>query len=687
MSKKEIVKQQRKILIVFGIVVLAIIIIAKINIIPYETVRNSIASLSTPAKYISYQTVCKQIKHNPDTSVTCYFLKHKHNNYYASFDYKKIAQKYQQRFIHKDNLNSIAKMRFVSAYAVYNINRQFKANIANNTITNQPGKSYDKLLEDYLANHKAKLNHLNQINYHHACQRVNFVQHDVPHKDKIKSQILNINDGNYEIQKIKSRQYVYQKYYYNGRKPQADCYTWQKVNLNGKLCNILTDKLTNHEISNSVSWSNFVKQNFTLFYNKPQFDVTNFIYKKSLQFKPKMYLATSHNIPSTQLPWPYNNFHNYNLKVLTGLPVIPKYAISKEEVEDLDGDDDEGNENDIIPDDRTCGYITSSIQNDPLQSVYLKYCISVPSIINFESERIFEPQSTLYQEKLKKANQDVDEDHSNTWSHEIISPKNKQGLKPKKLHYQYLSQIKNPYIFKHDDPKEKYPIIVRLKANHKIKRKNNYIAKYPYGLINQNNYQATSPTDQIPNIAHSARINLQEKAKFERKIKSPQTTSVPYLVMKHKNLMYNSYNNLAIQNSLKKQTEPLADKFALSKKPQYAIDWKFTDTTLKKSNTHWYHVKLGKMKYPYCIQKQKGKFPLGKTRLTIAKHVLSKKMWNLPSKPNSAMKDKAISNLLTKQNLHNFHYKKDGNLIKLSFTIKDQEQSIYRFMITLKKTC
>lgn len=88
-------------------------------------------------KPMSNQEITKKFNHNPDLIIPFYTSIKRYNNYYCSTQYQDLAKKYQRKFDRKNNLNPIAKMRFVSAYAVYNINHQTKTNIENNTIHNQ----------------------------------------------------------------------------------------------------------------------------------------------------------------------------------------------------------------------------------------------------------------------------------------------------------------------------------------------------------------------------------------------------------------------------------------------------------------------------------------------------------------------------------------------------------------------
>lgn len=433
-------------------------------------------------------------------------------NYKTSFSYDIVAKKCQQKFANYSNLNPVAKTRFASAYAVYEINHELTTDIKHNRVINHnANNSYDNLLEKYLQKHQTELDNINDTSLN-KFNKANFTLTNITDKPQnITGLALDDFNGNINNDKgIVSRYHVKscvdsQLIWQNNK------YRWQNINnisQKRKLKSVLVNNL--HQYNSHLTANqqkqiiiNLVRKYPNLLILQNKYNAKNLIYgegkskNKSLQFKPIIESAISHSIPSTQLPYPFTNFHNYNLKVR---------AYTDKSYDTIQDDPNKGRP-------YFSQYAISNILNDPWTLSLLKYNCKLPLINKITATKLFPKNIRKY---YPEVNKDFNINNNENRFYNI--------------HFKELTEKPAP-INPIKGNKEKDTTIVGL--NRAVK---------PYGIIKQNSFSCMSPTDNIPNIAHNAYINLKKKHEWKQHIYNLQNYSIPYLAIKTKTLV-NSFNS------------------------------------------------------------------------------------------------------------------------------------------------
>lgn len=173
-----------------------------------------------------YQQTSQKVIRDPDVNLICDNNK-KYVNCYQTESYIKVTDHYIAKFRKAKQLNSIVKMRLASAYSVYRLNHEAVTNIANNQIVawdkyKTKQKSYDDLLEQYIANQQNKLAKINQFDSKQNFTRFNFetskyisnVNMNKQYTQKVIKKLNQDNDGKYQLASLALNQLIWHNHHY-----------------------------------------------------------------------------------------------------------------------------------------------------------------------------------------------------------------------------------------------------------------------------------------------------------------------------------------------------------------------------------------------------------------------------------------------------------------------------------------
>lgn len=576
MAKKEVSKNNKKKYAKFqklperlqvGIILfgeIAILLLAMTSVITIENIIENIIE-TRPVQRLSY-------------------------NYQPS--YYKAYKKAYNKFKNRTDLSPLAKERFMASYAVFYANQKLDQKLA------KENKQYFN-----------KINKSNQkfIRYIQRIQPINWSKHvKIPNdntldidsflekgKDKpVKFTKVLCFDNKKVIWKDDKAftNYLEKETDYNDNHVDS---VKQLAKYAGESDQIQTEKtawwLTQKLYNISQSKNNDLIVNNT--------DVANlYSLNKSFYFKP--FENQSTNVPSTQLPYPFTNFHNYNLNVHT---VIDKLSNWDQRVNSyFDG---------------SVG-VTRSIWNKHLNTLSAKHDYASPSDYNYAKKHWARPGTEYgpvakfyivndpwYYNKYGYAPIDDDDISNDTPSkslaqcvnHDIkIFNKNKTDGEPLSI---------NKYDLRHS--------IVTHKT---LKQAWNHSISYPMitlktidNEISQNNIGCLSPTDKMVNTNALLKRNYQNYQDFIintiKEEKEKRNKLIPFWAYLDHNYLTNSANlskNLSKNmqtSSQEKKTKKRQLKIIDTHKKTPIINWHFLNTTNVKHNTKLkkYHIQLGKM--------------------------------------------------------------------------------------------
>lgn len=389
--KKTLAKSHKRIIIIC-ILAAIVFILSCICIVIFKLYKPSENSFENT--YVHKETYAKPV-HDPD-----YCAKQAKVNYHAS--YQAITDHYWNLFSQSHSLLGLTKIRLAAIYSAYAVNYKYPTDLKSQKIVkNNKYKSYDKLLEDYIHSKQANIANLSKpVNFtdSHGYQRfqipakfnkpINSLSKYPFDTNKLKEinqeQISSKKFKPYSITAYNGQQLIYQ----NGK------LRWKNVPINKKAKSVLLNYLMNHRNATDAQIKQFLIQNHDCFLPNLTFDAKNLVYGEntanSIQFKPKMYSAVSTSIPSTQLKYPFTNFHNYNLLVRAGEPGRFIY------------DREHENSNNYVK-----SNLGSAIADDPWQVPFSYYTLKdINYISSWESFKINNPKEFWNDQKDGQATSD-----------------------------------------------------------------------------------------------------------------------------------------------------------------------------------------------------------------------------------------------------------------------------------------
>lgn len=498
-------------------------------------------------------------------------------NYQPS--YYKIYKKAYNKFKNRTDLNPLAKERFMASYAVFYANQKFDQKLV-------------KENEQYFD----KINKLNQkfIQYAQKTQPIDWSKHiKIPNNNTSSLDTL-AKQG----KPVKSARVLC----FDGKKAiwkedkTFDNYLEKNTNYNGNNVNSADqllkyfDKSQHVKIEKTVSWLNQkllsmqqAKDNNLVISNNT--DVKNlYSLNKSFYFKPLENQST--NVPSTQLPYPFTNFHNYDLNVHT---VVDKLGDWPDITENY-ADTNEGQE-DPIHDKHLDTLSTKHVYANPDEYYNAK---NNKRIDEYTHVKFYIVNDPWYYNKYGYAPIEDDDPWSDIPSksgaecinHDIkIFNKNKTNGEPLSMNkYDTLHSIVTYKTLKQAwQHNISYPTI-SLKASD--------------NEISQNDNICLSPTDKMVNTNALLKRNYQNYQNFVKETIEKKSNLIPFWAYQDHSYLSNSMN---VPN--KKKTKKQQFKIIDTHKKTPIIDWKFKNTTnIKHSNKRSkypkikkYHVQLGKM--------------------------------------------------------------------------------------------
>lgn len=500
-------------------------------------------------------------------------------NYQPS--YYKAYKKAYNKFKNRTDLNPLAKERFMASYAVFYANQKFDQKLV-------------KENEQYFDG----INKLNQkfIQYAQKMKPVDWSKHiKIPSNNT-----SNLDTLAKQGKPVKSARVLC----FDGKRAiwkedkAFDNYLEKNTNYNGN--NVISadqlikydDKPQHVKVEKTVSWLNQkllsmqqAKDNNLVINNNT--DVANlYSLNKSFYFKPLENQSTS--VPSTQLPYPFTNFHNYDLNVHTAVDKLSNwYQVTNTY---FDNNDE----------------IRLPVWQNHLNTLSAKHDYASPDDYNYvKKHRTYSIEHGLIA-KFYIVN---DPWYYNKYGYAPISDDDIQSDIPSKSGAECVNHdIKifnknktngEPLSMSKYDPR--HSIVTHKTLKQAWQRNIRYPTislKMINNEISQNDNMCLSPTDKMVNANALLKRNYQNYQNFAKETIEKKNNLIPFWAYQDHSYLSNSANM-----SNKKKTKKQQFKIIDTRKKTPIIDWKFKNTINTMHNNKRskhpkikkYHVQLGKM--------------------------------------------------------------------------------------------